>query len=286
MSAEVATPSFTTDLLHAAGFDGVAGALVALDVDGTILGHDGSMTERVREAVAAVGAAGAHVVLSTGRSIPAVLPVLQQLGLETGWAVCSNGAVTIEFGPEHDGGYRLAEIVTFDAAQAVRAVLAEEPDTLVAVEDLGKGYRVTGHFPPGELEHVTEVVDVEALIAQPVTRVALRAPHHDAAYFNALVQRIGLHGVSYSIGWTAWLDLAPSGVSKASALSQVAGALGIEQGRVLAAGDGQNDREMLSWAGFGVAMGDADAGTVALADAVTAPVASDGVVPVLRSLLP
>lgn len=285
MSAEVATPSFTPGLLRDAGFDGAPGALVALDVDGTLLGHDGSLSPGVLAAVTRVREAGAAVVLSTGRSIPAVLPILELLGLESGWAVCSNGAVTIEYGPQFDGGYRIEKIVTFDASAAVRAVLAEDPDTLVAVEDLGRGYRVTGHFPPGELEMVTEVVSVEELIAEPVTRVALRAPHRDVEFFNALVERVGLHGVGYAIGWTAWLDLTPDGVSKAAGLVPVAQRLGIAPERVLAAGDGMNDREMLGWAGLGVAMGNADAGTIAAADTVTGSVADDGVVPVLEALL-
>ena len=55
--------------------------------------------------------------------------------------------------------------------------------------------------------------------------------------------------------------------------------------RTIAAGDGMNDREMLAWAALGVAMGNADAGTVAIADAVTVRVDQDGVVPVLRSVL-
>lgn len=279
------TPSFSVELLREAGFEGAEGTLLALDVDGTILGHDGSLSPRVLAAVAAVRDAGAQVVISTGRGIPAVLPVVAQLGLESGWAVCSNGAVTVEYGPDHEGGYRLAEVVTFDAAPAVRAILAEEPATLVAVEDLGRGFRVTEPFPPGELDGLIEVVDVEELIAEPVTRVALRAPSRGADHFDALVERIGLHGVSYSIGWTAWLDLTPSGVSKASGLTPVAAALGIEPSRCIALGDGQNDREMLSWAGLGVAMGSADEGTLACADAVTGSVEQDGAAAVLNALL-
>ena len=59
------------------------------------------------------------------------------------------------------------------------------------------------------------------------------------------------------MGWTAWLDLAPVGVSKASGLDHVAGPLGVAPADVLAIGDGRNDIEMLQWAGRGVAMGQA-----------------------------
>ena len=94
-----------------------------------------------------------------------------------------------------------------------------------------------------------------------------------------------MHGVTYAVGWTAWLDITPDGVSKASALERVREWAGVGPERTLAAGDGMNDREMLAWAALGVAMGNADPGTVAIANAVTARVEQDGIVPVLRSVL-
>ena len=89
-------------------------------------------------------------------------------------------------------------------------------------------------------------------------------------------------------------DRDPSGLQQAvdlalgeieSALERIRERLGVATSRTLAAGDGQNDREMLRWAALGVAMGNADDGTAACADAVTARVEHDCVVPVLRSLL-
>ena len=69
--------------------------LVALDLDGTTIDHSGGLSPAVREAVTAVVAAGHHLVISTGRSIVATLPIVRLLGLERGYAVCSNGAVTL-----------------------------------------------------------------------------------------------------------------------------------------------------------------------------------------------
>ena len=71
--------------------------LVALDIDGTTIDHSGGLSPAVREAVTAVVAAGHHLVISTGRSIVATLPIVRLLGLERGYAVCSNGAVTLAF---------------------------------------------------------------------------------------------------------------------------------------------------------------------------------------------
>lgn len=279
------TPRFAPEMVdgvRAAARDGAV--LVGLDIDGTVLGHDGGLSPRVHEAVAAVAGSGDHVVLSTGRSIPAVLPVARWLGLRSGWAVCSNGAVTIRFGPELTDGFEVVDVRSFDPAPAVAALLAEEPDVLVAVEDLGRGFKVNAPFPAGELVAPTEVVSLEELTAEPVSRVTLRAPGRSSEHFFELVERAGLHGVTYAVGWTAWLDLTPDGVSKASALETVRGRLGVAEGATLAAGDGQNDHEMLRWAGLGVAMGNADAETIAVADAVAAPVDADGLAAVLQAL--
>jgi hydroxymethylpyrimidine pyrophosphatase-like HAD family hydrolase len=85
-----------------------------------------------------------------------------------------------------------------------------------------------------------------------------------------------LHGTDYVVGWTAWLDLSPVGVSKASGLALVAGALAIDASDVLAIGDGRNDIEMLRWAGRGVAMGQAVEVVREAADAVTGTVHDEG----------
>ena len=92
-----------------------------------------------------------------------------------------------------------------------------------------------------------------------------------------LAEEAGLHDISYFIGWTAWLDLAPKGVSKASGLAQVTDRLSLAPADVLAIGDGRNDIEMLQWAGRGVAMGQASDDVLAAADQVTATVHDDGV---------
>lgn len=279
------TRAFTPDLTADAGLAAGPATLVALDIDGTLLGHDGSLSPHVHDVVGALRAAGTHVVLATGRGTPALLPVARELGIDRGWAVASNGAVTVQLDPDLPGGFALADVVTFDPAPAVRMLLAEAPDVLVAVEDLGRGFKVSAPFPVGELGDPVEVVSIDELLAEPVARVTLRAPGKSSQEFVDLVERAGMHGVTYAVGWTAWLDITPDGVSKASALDRVRERLGVAANRTLAAGDGQNDREMLAWAALGVAMGNADDGTIAVADAVTGRIEHDGVVPVLRSLL-
>jgi len=190
--------------------------LVALDLDGTTIDHSGGLSPAVREAVTALVAAGHHLVISTGRSIVATLPIVRLLGLERGYAVCSNGAVTLALDAGQPDGYRIIDTVTFDP-RPVLTMLREQ--------------------------------------------------------------------IPYAVGWTAWLDINPEGVSKGSALELVRRSLHVEPGDTVAVGDQRNDIEMLTWAARGVAMGQAPDEVKAVADEVTGTVDEDGLVPVLRSLL-
>ena len=99
--------------------------------------------------------------------------------------------------------------------------------------------------------------ELHEILGQPVSRVIIRDPTASADDFVAMAARLGLHGTDYVVGWTAWLDLSPVGVSKASGLQYVARHLGLSSEDTLAIGDGRNDIEMLRWAGRGVAMGQA-----------------------------
>jgi HAD superfamily hydrolase (TIGR01484 family) len=257
--------------------------LVALDIDGTLFSNVPStgvveemVSAPVRAAVRRAYAAGAHVVLATGRSTFGITPVWDLLGLpDDGRAVlsvASNGSVTFRYPP-----LEIIDAVTFDASEIVAMLLEHVPNAAVAVEEVGVGYRISRPFPDGEITGRMVLESVEDLVAEPVTRVIIRDPHSSEEEFLELAEKLGLHGTNYFIGWTAWLDIAPEGVSKASALVGVAEQLGIQQRDVLAIGDGRNDIEMLQWAGRGVAMGQAPLEVQEAADDVTDTVADDGV---------
>jgi HAD superfamily hydrolase (TIGR01484 family) len=260
--------------------------LVALDIDGTLFaaGHgvarntvEETIAPAVRKAVDRALDAGAHVVLATGRSTFGITRVLDMLELPRGGAervlsVASNGSVTFAYPP-----VEVLSAVTFDASTAVRQLLDRVPHALVAVEEIGVGYRVNRHFPEGEITGEMIMQSVDELIAEPVTRVIIRDPDATSEEFIELAEQLGLHGINYYIGWTAWLDLAPQGVSKASGLASVCEQLGVAAEDVLAIGDGRNDVEMIEWAGRGVAMGQSPPEVQAAADAVTDSVLDDGV---------
>ncbi|MDF2747915.1 MAG: family phosphatase [Propionibacteriaceae bacterium] len=245
--------------------------LVALDIDGTIVDLDGAMPEAVRKAVGMVLDAGVPVVLATGRSWHGTRPVFDELGLPPGPSVCSNGAVVVSYPPQ-----QIHKAVTFDPRQVIKKVVEFAPGTLIAVEEIGRGYRLNDHFPGGDLTGEMIIESIEQLSSRPVTRIILRDPSASEEDFTKLARHLGLKGVSYFVGWSAWLDIAPLGVNKASALQEVADDLGVDAADVLAFGDGRNDIEMLHWAGRGVAVGDAPEEVQQVADVVTDTFADGG----------
>ncbi len=261
--------------------------LVALDVDGTILHHDGHLSDRVVAAVRALADTQAHVLIATGRSVLATLPVLTSLELmvDGTYAVCSNGAVTIVIDSTASEGYRVHDVVTFDPRPAVELVQRALPGVLIAVEEVGRGFKVNELFPEPELSGEQRAVSAHELVSTRATRVTVRDLSSTPDEFAEVIERIGLHGVNYAIGFSAWLDLAPEGVSKASALEQVRRVLGVEPGDTVAVGDQRNDLEMLHWAAWGVAMGQAPPEVVAAADGTTGTVDEDGLATVLDDVL-
>jgi Cof subfamily protein (haloacid dehalogenase superfamily) len=261
--------------------------LVALDIDGTLLHEDGSVSEAVIEQVRRLDASGHLVMLATGRSSATTIPVLERLAIAPRFLVCSNGAITLQRDPEAPSGYRRQWVESFDPTEVLRSIHAHLGDARYAVEDEHGHYLYTEPFPDATIGLDSEHVEFDELLNHPVTRVVVISPDHDTEEFLAMVETMGLHRVSYAIGWTAWLDIAADGVNKASAMERVRSELGIPRERVMAVGDGRNDIELLRWAsegGRGVAMGQSPADVIDAAGELAASVHEDGLAQVLASL--
>ncbi|MGA1836509.1 HAD-IIB family hydrolase [Herbiconiux sp. 11R-BC] len=266
---------------------GTDGWLIALDIDGTVLHEDGSLSDIVGAEVRRVVAEGNVVMLATGRSAAHTLPVLAQLDIAPQYVVCANGAVTMMRDPSAPLGYRQEHVEVFDPGPVLTTIRSHLAEAVFAVEDDHGQFMYTGDFPAGVQGEGNRRVAFEELLGIEATRVVVISPDHDMEDFLKVVERMGLHRVSYSIGWTAWLDIAPDGVNKATGLERVRSRLGIPRSRVMAVGDGRNDIEMFRWAGTegrAVAMAQAPEDVIAVATEVTASIDDDGVAAVLATL--
>lgn len=249
--------------------------LVGIDIDGTILDYDERISDVVRDRVAET-AEHHHVVIATGRSVDGTLPVLDRLGLVTGFAVCANGAVTLRLDPDLPTGWEVADIHSFSPAPVLRLISEYLPTALYGVEGTDLVKYVSGAFPDGELDGELRHEPLDQLMHRQAMRVIVRSLDHTPEEFLDLVERMGLHGVSYAVGWTAWLDIAPEGVSKATALEMVRQELRVPRWATRAIGDGRNDVEMLRWAAASAAMGGAPDEVLAAATEEVPPVEEDG----------
>lgn len=259
--------------------------MICLDVDGTLVNHDGEMSQEVKDAARAIVAAGHEVVISTGRSLGATLPVIQMLGIESGYAVCCNGGVTARIDLSLEDGYEVVERKTFDPAPALRALVKAMPTAKYALEDDQGQFLSTERFQDASFGVVATPVPLDAMLAATAVRLVVFSTDSTAEEFGEAVGAMGLSGVTYSVGWTAWLDIAAEGVTKASGLEVLREKHGFDIGATIAVGDGRNDIEMLAWAGRGVAMGQAPDEVKAVADEIAAGVDDDGLATVLQGIL-
>lgn len=257
--------------------------MVALDVDGTIMTDDGFISAEVKALVRDVRETGSHVLLATGRPLVALLPVAEELGLDDGFLVASNGSVTVRLSGAQ--GYEIDDAVTFTAGPALDLVLHHMPRTLFAVEEVGVGYWVGERFPERTIMGPQTVVDLRDLADRPTTRIVAVDAGEPVDALRAGLASLGLSDTHFSIAELTWMDVAPRAVSKASALERLRERLGVHPTATVAVGDGGNDVEMLRWAACGVAMGHAAADVVAASDAITGTILDDGVVPVLEAVL-
>lgn len=273
--------------------------MIALDLDGTVLRHDmhgagddfsgGVIDDDLAEAIRTIEAAGHEVIVATGRSIDATLPIVERLKIRPEWVVAANGAVTLKRDPLAHRAYRREYVEAFDPADALLKIRPQLATAHFSVELADGDFLYTKPIPAGTLPQTQRKVTFEELLGVQATRVIVFSPDHRVEEFVRAVESLGLTHVSYSVGHNSWLDIAPDGVTKASALETVRARLGIKPSNVFAAGDGRNDMDMLAWAarlGDAVAMGQAFPEVQAVASRVTASVDEGGLLLALRDRFP
>jgi Cof subfamily protein (haloacid dehalogenase superfamily) len=261
--------------------------LVALDIDGTLLTHRGVIEQGVIDAVTRVKNAGHEVMLATGRAMAETIEVLEALDIWPEFIVCSNGAVVWKRDPLAEIGYSQDFVKTFSPESALTTIKPFLPEGKYAIEDANGDFYFTEPFPGMQSLYESHQVSFDELLHIQATRVVVISPAHDTDEFLAAVEKMGLNRVTYAIGLTAWLDIAPEGINKATGLERVREALDIPRSNLFAIGDGRNDIDMLRWAsqlGRGVAMGDAPDEVLAAANEVTAPASELGAIAPLLAI--
>ena len=260
--------------------------LIATDLDGTIVRHDGTVSPRTAAALNDARPAGVALVLVTGRPTRWLAGLREALG-SLGTAICSNGAVVYD-----DDAGRVLEASVLPVGDLVAArerVLTLAPDAVFAAETVA-GLHLERGFASSRAEReglAEEPFDAEALAAEGVVKLLARRPGGTCTEFERLVAPAldGLVALTHSAPGVPLIEMAAPGVDKAVTLARHAARLGVDPADVVAFGDMPNDVGMLSWAGRSYAVGDSQPRVVRAADHVIGTVEEDSVARVLESLL-
>jgi Cof subfamily protein (haloacid dehalogenase superfamily) len=259
-------------------------SVVVTDLDGTVVRSDGTISERSRDAVRGAVAAGALVLVATGRPPRWLAGIGTALGHE-GLAICANGAIVYD--------QQKAQVVASwpVAVDVVRHVMAElraaVPEVSFAIERVdGLFAHEPSYHPRWSPETDTVIGDLDDVLDAPVAKVLGRREGLDSDELLALA-RVLVSGTEVSVTHSSidgLLEISARGVTKASALETLLAERGLAAPDVVAFGDMPNDIELLSWAGHGVAVANAHPDVLAVADEVTSSNDDDGVAEVLERL--
>lgn len=258
---------------------------LAIDLDGTLLLRDESVSEGNRRAVEAARDAGLEIILATAGWYQRAGRVASQFGL-TGPAITCSGAEVRRFADGADlmdvrlpAGFA-QQLYTILDAQRCLAWIAMDDAVLMKAEGA-----MDPALLPAEIRQVPNLTDVAAgpprMILVQGTGVNQKIMETLAAEWSDQVRFItSLSGHAKSI-----LTLTAVGADKGIALEVACRDLGLDPSSVVAIGDADNDMEMFRVAGGSFAMGQASDTVKAAAKAVTGTNEDDGVAQAIERLL-
>jgi len=252
--------------------------LIALDLDGTILDRQMRISPRVRAALRDARRAGVHVTLASGRPFHQMRLYADELGLDAP-LICYQGAVVQDARSEEVCSQWA---VPLDMAHEFIAVAHQQNWDVCAyvgshlyVESITPAVRFYAEYGPVK-EEMTPVGDLRDFVASEPLKLVVVTQEEQAARASELLQERFAGRLRIMRSFTCFVEATNLAASKGQALSFLAQRLGVAQAETMAIGDNDNDADMVAWAGWGVAMGNASAATKDAADYVALPIEEDG----------
>ncbi len=289
-----------------AGDDGMTGngrpRLLAVDIDGTMIRSDGTLSLAVKDALHRAVGSGIHVVPTTGRPEAVARDIVAASELDQYW-IFANGAVTRHLARnETVRGFWIEREVALDVVAAVRD---RRPDLGFAVEfESSLAYEVGFEAVVPNPLPVPAVDRIEPILETGSDRIQKLLLFDPSVPFDPTLDEVGKHrqrqrlDVMFSVvGEVArdravpsysglpFVELAARHVTKALALAALADQLTLSAHHVVAVGDNHNDIPMLEWAGVGLAMGNATDDAKKAADRTIGSNDDDGLAHAINDLL-
>jgi len=261
---------------------------ILIDLDGTLLDERGQIRPRNATALRSLAAGGVQVIVATGRSTVATLPVIAPLGLDTPVVVFNGAGIWC---PRQE---RLLEERVLSNRVMERALaLGHERDYLTVVQQANAKFSTAPHndFERSALSafHGIQTVERDALPDEYVLRVTwFSSAHEDSSAFSREVEAcfdwplyLTDFPLSCLVGHGASplkvVDIHPPCRGKAEGLRFLEETMGIPASQVVAIGDASNDIPMIQAAGLGVAMEGSMSQLLEVADRVIGPHDTDAI---------
>ncbi|MEI7884251.1 MAG: Cof-type HAD-IIB family hydrolase [Clostridia bacterium] len=259
--------------------------LIAIDLDGTLLKHDLTISNLTRQVLAKALDMKINVVICTGRMFCSAEPFAIDLGL-SGYLIAHNGGYIKHLQTKH-----MLRDIKLEARHAWKAFsIAKQYGALMNVyrgdtlymENLSTAAKIyTKRLA------VNPIIDstMQAALAENPTKITfLVEPKNAIALRNELISKLD-HGLYIVNSLPNFIEIESGGVDKSTGLKILAEHLDIKREQIIAFGDNFNDLEMLEYAGIGIAMGNAPKEVKFKANFVTKSNEKDGIEKALTSIL-
>ncbi len=271
--------------------------LLALDIDGTLLDSQQSISQRTRNAICALAERRIPVVLVTGRRFISAHAIALELGLRTP-LIAHNGALTKDLESLDVIDYRplprayAKEFVRLARTMGRGVVCCDDPygdgrgvtDAIHDEDGHFSRYLHRGRYQVGRVDDLWTHLDHDPIQMMSLGRY--EAMERFAEILTAQMSSVAnILRTSYPTRDMTFVDMVDASASKAVALAAVARHLGIAPANVMAVGDNHNDLEMLEYSGVGVLMGNAEEPLKQMGFRTTASNDEDGLAQAIEELV-
>ncbi len=260
--------------------------LIATDLDGTIVTHDGVISERTISAFKRARDLGVEIFFVTGRP-PRWMPEIRE-AFGFGQAICGNGAMLYDLmGDKVLEEWLIGVEEQFETVKRLRKAI---PQVSFAVESHNYFHREKAYIPRWDvgLDNIG-VHTIEEILKSPALKMLARCSQQELSSDEmleiALRELDGLVTVTHSNPHDSLLEISALGVSKGATLARMAGRLGLDAADCVTFGDNPNDFSMLEWAGRSYAMSSGHPDGAKYAKSMAGACEDDGVAVAIEELL-
>lgn len=264
--------------------------LIAIDMDGTLLKDDKTISAKTKNALKAASSLGIKIVLTSGRPVQGIKNYLNELQLTSkdDYVIGLNGALickcsdysiissneTLNGKDLKDIYNRVKELKTYFHAFTTDEDLVNVESKFSKNEEKRINLKVRVVDFPTEIKDDDEILKVVLEEEKEVLdKITSKIPKELFEEYNVI------RSVDFM------LEFMKNGCNKATGVEKLAQYLEISKEEIIAIGDASNDKEMIEYAGLGVAMGNSKDDIKMLADFITKSNEEDGVAYVIDKFI-